>query len=179
MAIANFQKQVAARPCKGVAGDKATLNPFVYTDRNYIAETAADTPVVVGNFVYSSVKNDTNTSEPSIWSAVAVQANASALNNSPLGIVQRNLSYRNPDIYDGGTLNVPDNAPLNVVVKGDMYVVSATAATVGQAVFASTTTGAISTAAVGGTVAGSVETPWKVVEGGAAGDIITISNWGA
>lgn len=174
MAVANFQTAVSKYPAKGAPGDKATLNPFVYTDRNFVALTSGTTPVTVGNFVWSNVDNTsvdvTNTT--GVYEAVAVQSAAIA-NSVPLGIVQRNLSYVNYNILDGGTLAVPDKAPLNVVIYGDMYVVSTTAAAIGDKVAADPTTGAIVT---GATPTGT-PTEWVVVEPGAAGDLIVISSW--
>lgn len=178
MALANFQTQVQKYPAKGAPGDKASLNAFHYTDRNYVAESVGDVPVKVGGFVWSSVANDTLTYEGSgVFSAVAVQASASAQLTAPLGIVERNLSYVNYDILDGGTLDVPDNAPLNIVIYGDLYAVATTAATPGQKVFATLADGSIQTGAKSATVSGAVETNWVVTEGGAAGSLITISAW--
>lgn len=178
MPIANFQNQVQQFPALGVPGDKATLNPFVYTDRNYLAGDAA---VTVGNFVWDDPDNPV---PPNYHGSGVLQALSSGEDGVlPLGIVQRNLSYINYNILDGGTLVVPENAPLQVVVKGDMYVVSTTAATKGQAVFATLADGSIQTGTAGatvtGTVTGAVETPWIVVDGGAAGELITISSWEA
>lgn len=70
--------------------------------------------------------------------------------------------------------------PVSVAVKGDFAVVTGTAATVGQSVFAVLTDGTIKTGTAGNTVEGAEETDYKVVNingGGAAGDIIVISNW--
>ena len=60
---------------------------------------------------------------------------------------------------------------------GDYWATATTAATPRQKVFVNPTTGAISTAAAGGTVSGAVETPWTVIQGGEAGTPILISNW--
>ena len=174
MAIADFQKQVTKVPAIGVAGDKATLNPVVTTDRNYIAGDAGCT---AGNFVWDNPANPVapNYHGSGIWTALSTGTDPAL----PLGIVLRNLSYRDYDIRDGGTLVIPEGAPLTTIVRGDLYVVSTTAATKGQAVFATLAGGAVQTGAVGATISGAVETPWIVTEGGAAGEIITVSSWGA
>jgi hypothetical protein len=65
---------------------------------------------------------------------------------------------------------------VTVAVKGDYFVVTATAATVGQAVFAMTD-GTIKTDASGATVTGGIETSWRVKTAGSANDVILISNW--
>ncbi|MDR2075635.1 MAG: DUF4646 domain-containing protein [Desulfovibrio sp.] len=172
MALANFQTAVQKRQAKGIAGDKATLNPFVYTDRNYFA---GDGAVTVGNFVWEDPANPA----PGAYEGSGVFSALSSGTGAPLGIVERNHSYVNYDLLDGGTLVVPQKALLNVVRRGDLYAVAATAATKGQKVFAVLADGSLKTGAAGDTVAGAVETAWEVAEGGAAGDLITITNWNA
>lgn len=168
MAKANFQKQVATTPAIGVPGDKASLNPFVYTDRNFVA---GDDTVTVGNFVWDDPDNPTDYHGSGVFKAL------SSGTGQPLGIVQRNLSYVNYDILDGGTLIVPELAPLQTVIFGDMYAIATTAATKGQKVFAVLADGSLKTGAAGATIVGAVETNWLVTEGGAAGEIITVSSW--
>ena len=93
-----------------------------------------------------------------------------------MGFVVRVLEYPNYNLTSEGTLQVPSGYGLSVAVKGAFYAVSTTAATVGQSVFASETDGSISTAASSGSVSGSVKTDFVVKQGGAAGDLIVISN---
>ena len=87
----------------------------------------------------------------------------------------------NPLGYNESAFNtVPKGFPVSVAVKGDFAVVTGTAATVGQSVFAVLADGTIKTDTAGATVEGAVETDYKVVNingGGAVGDIIVISNW--
>lgn len=172
MATANFQTQVQTYPAKGVPGDKASLNPAVYTDRNYISGDAA---VIVGNFVWDDPDNPTDYYGSGVMKALSSSASAVA----PLGIVERNLSYFNYDLKDGGTLTLPEAANLTVVRRGDLYAVASTAANKGQKVFAVLADGSLKTGPAGAAVSGAVETPWTVTEGGAAGELITISNWSA
>lgn len=172
MAYVNFPDTVQKFPAKGVPGDKATLNPFVYTDRNYVA---GDDAVTVGNFVWDDPANPV----PADYHGSGILKALSNGTGLPLGIVERNLSYVNYDLLNGGTLVVPELAPLNTVKRGDMYVLSATAAIKGQKVFATLLDGSVQTGAAGATIAGAIETHWEVAEGGAAGELITISNWSA
>ena len=51
--MTTFQKQINARPAKGVPGDKAGLNPHVYT----IGNPVADGPVTVGGFVWDGAES--------------------------------------------------------------------------------------------------------------------------
>lgn len=174
MALGNFQNAVQAVPALGVPGDKASLNPHVYTDRNYIA---GDETVTVGNFVWADPANPVapDYHGSGVWKALSTGAEGTL----PLGIVQRNLSYFNYDILDGGTLIVPEGSNLNTVIRGDLYVYATTAATRGQKVFATLANGTLQTGTAGGSISGAIETPWKVEEGGAAGTLITISSWEA
>lgn len=93
-----------------------------------------------------------------------------------MGFVLRVQRYPNYVMTSSGTLVVPSGSALAVAVRGDFYAVSATTATVGQKVFASTTDGSIATDEEGATVDGYVETDFAVRRGGAAGDLIVIGN---
>jgi len=155
-----LQKTVGMGIAPGVPGDKATLNPTAYTVHNPIAEGAG---VTVGGFV---------------WPGTDVEHQAKVGGTgAPLGIVERLLVYLGAcGIYDTTTLELPEGSPLTVIVRGDVYVTTATAATVGQKVYAVLADGTIKTDASGETVDGAIETAWVVKSAGAAGDTIIISN---
>lgn len=171
MAIANFPTAIQTYPAIGVAGDKATLNPFVYTDVNPLA---GDANIQVGRFVWLDPDNEPIPEHGSgIWMALSTGAEGV----KPMGLVERNHSYFNLDVKDGGTLTVEEGARLQVVKFGDMYIHAATAATAGQKVFATLTDGSAQFGAAGATVAGAVETDFVVKRGGAADSLITVSSW--
>ena len=94
-----------------------------------------------------------------------------------VGFVERVINYANYGVTSEGTLIVPNKSTLTIAMRGDYWAAATTAATPRQKVFVNPTTGAISTAAAGGTVSGAVETPWTVIQGGEAGTPILISNW--
>lgn len=169
-----FQAEVQSYPAIGVPGDKATLNPVVATDRNYIAGDAGCT---VGNFVWADPDNPVSPDYhgSGIWAALSTGTTGV----QPLGVVLRNLSYFKGDIFEGATLVVPEGSNLTTIIRGDLYAVSSTASTRGQKVFATLADGHIQTGAADATIEGAIETPWVVREGGAAGEIITISSWEA
>lgn len=156
MSQSHFQTTISATPAHGVAGDRATLNPAVYTVNNPLADGA----VTVGSFV---------------WPTDAGAANTGT--GKPLGFVERVQSQYNYDLLSGASMTIAEGGALTVVRKGDYYAVSTTTASVGQKVFAVLADGSIKTDAAGATVAGAVETDWHVVVGGDADDLITISNW--
>lgn len=159
-----FQGQVNILPAIGVPGQHMSTNPLVSTQKGYCA---ADT-VTIGGFVW----------------AVTVDQNDAFVKSkgtgAPLGFaVVREIT--NPLGYNESASNtVPTGFPVSVAVKGDFAVITGTAATVGQSVFAVLADGSIKTGEKGSTVEGAVETDYKVVNingGGAVGDIIVISNW--
>lgn len=159
-----FQGEVNILPAIGVPGQHMSTNPLVSTQKSYCA---ADT-VTIGGFVWATtVKNN---------DAFVKSTGTGA----PLGFAVREIT--NPLGYNESASNtVPKGFPVSVAVKGDFaVVVTGTAATVGQSVFAVLADGSIKTGEKGGTVEDAVETDYKVVNingGGAVGDIIVISNW--
>lgn len=156
MSQTHFQKAVGLTPALGVAGDRATLNPSVYTMGNPLA----DGPVNVGSFVWATDTGAANTGT-----------------GKPLGFVERALVNYNYDLLSGASMVIARGGALTVARRGDYYAVSATAATAGQKVFAQLANGNLTTDTARAIVAGAVETDWHVVSGGDAGDIITISTW--
>lgn len=153
-----LQKTVNTEYSVGVAGDPVNPTEIVMTAVNPLAES----DVTVGNFVFAGT--DPLTQVKSSGSSVS-------------GFAMRVQSYPNYTITSSGSLVAPAGEGIAVAVKGYFYAVSATAATVGQAVFAVTTDGSIKTGTAGGTVSGAVETSFKVMKAGAAGDTIVIGNW--
>ncbi|MFT8886269.1 MAG: hypothetical protein ABF946_08705, partial [Acetobacter papayae] len=73
------------------------------------------------------------------------------------------------------SMTVPEGFMLALAEGGDVFALSTTQATSGQAVYATLATGAISTGAAGAAPTGTVETGWVVARGGAAGSPIILS----
>lgn len=159
-----FQGQVNILPAIGVPGQHMSTNPLVSTQKDYCA---ADT-VTIGGFVWAVTVNKND-----------AFVKSTGTNGAPLGFAVREIT--NPLGYNQPASNtVPKGFPVSVAVKGDFAVVTGTAATVGQSVFAVFADGSIKTGTAGDTVDDAIETDYKVVNingGGAAGDIIVISNW--
>ena len=161
--VNKFQGQVNILPAIGVPGQHMSTNPLVSTQKGYCA---ADT-VTIGGFVW----------------AVTADGNDAFVKSegtgAPLGFAVREIT--NPLGYNKSASNtVPNGLPVSVAVKGDFAVITGTAATVGQSVFAVLKDGSIKTGDKDETVEDAVKTDYKVVNingGGAEGDIIVISNW--
>ena len=157
-----LQKQVNLTVAPGVQGDKATPDQSVYTPINPLAAVA----LPVGRFVFPVVEGGARDNSR----ATNVAGTATEI----LGFVERVINYLNYDVFEDGTLTVPEGAALTVAVKGDYWAVSSTAATVGQSVLASTADGSISTGTADAT---HLDTGWKVKTPGAVGELFIISNW--
>lgn len=169
-----FQGQVNILPAIGVPGQHMSTNPLVSTQKGYCA---ADT-VTIGGFVWAVTVDENDAFVKSTDKNDAFVKSTGT--GAPLGFAVREIT--NPLGYNESASNtVPKGFPVSVAVKGDFAVViTGTAATVGQSVFAVLADGTIKTGAAGDTVEGAVETDYKVVNingGGAVGDIIVISNW--
>lgn len=167
-----FQGQVNILPAIGVPGQHMSTNPLVSTQKGY---RAADT-VTIGRFVWAVTVEEND-------AAVTVEENDAFVKSTgtgaPLGFAVREIT--NPLGYNESASNtVPTGFPVSVAVKGDFAVVTGTDATVGQSVFAVLEDGSIKTGEKDDSVDGAEKTDYKVVNingGGAAGDIIVISNW--
>lgn len=168
-----FQGQVNILPAIGVPGQHMSTNPLVSTQKGYCA---ADT-VTIGGFVWAATVNNNDAAATVNNNDAFVKSKGTGA--APLGFAVREIT--NPLGYKESASNtVPKGFPVSVAVKGDFAVVTGTAATVGQSVFAVLADGTIKTDTAGNTVEGAVETDYKVVNingGGAVGDIIVISNW--
>lgn len=162
-----FQGQVNILPAIGVPGQHMSTNPLVSTQKGYCAAAT----VTIGGFVWAATVDVDEDKNDAFVKSTGTSA--------PLGFAVREIT--NPLGYNESASNtVPKGFPVSVAVKGDFAVITGTAATVGQSVFAVLADGSIKTGEKGDTVDGAIETDYKVVNingGGAVGDIIVISNW--
>lgn len=158
-----FQGQVNILPAIGVPGQHMSTNPLVSTQKGYCAAATVN----IGGFVWAVTEKGNDAFVKSTGTG------------APLGFAVREIT--NPLGYNESASNtVPKGFPVSVAVKGDFAVVTGTAATVGQSVFAVLADGSIKTGKAGESGENAVETGYKVVNingGGAVGDIIVISNW--
>lgn len=154
-----MQKKVNLYQAAAVQGDRASQNPTVYMPFNFLAGGS----ITVGTFVWQD------------------PANPNEILNSgtgaPLGFIERILTNFNYVLTSEGTLIVEEGGELAVAVRGDFYALADASVTVGMAVFANNTTGAVKFAEAGSTQSGYTETNWRALTAGAEGDLIIISNW--
>lgn len=155
------QKTVNTYPGIGIPGAYAAINPIVSTAKGYVASAACN----IGGFVWADA--DKKGKEGCVKPTGTCR---------PLGFAVREIT--NPLGIDVEASNtVPVGYPVSVEVKGDFFAVTTTDATVGQKVFAVLADGTIKTGDAQETVEGAVETDFEVIQAGAAGDVIIISNW--
>lgn len=151
-----LQKQVNIDMAVAVPGQKATPDQAVYTPINYVADADG---VSMGTFCWAST-------------TAGVATATTTGTDKPLGFVERVVSFALDSDSDASVL-VPQYGALTVAVKGDYYVATTEAATVGGSVYVDKTNGKILAAA--GT--NGIDTGWKFKTAGAANDIVIISNW--
>ncbi|BET96526.1 structural cement protein Gp24 [Xenorhabdus taiwanensis] len=157
-----LQKQVGLYYAPAVPGDRATQNPVIYTQGNPQAEGE----ITIGHFVFAG----TDTFR---------QVKASTTGkDAPVGFMERILAYYNYNLISPGTMDIPDQTDVTVAVRGDFWCAPTNQnASIGQAVFASTTDGSIQTADAKATLDGHVKTSWIVKYYDADSSLAIISNW--
>jgi hypothetical protein len=157
-----FQKTINIQPAPAVEGDFASANPRASVLAGPNALITGTGGVTVGRFAWAD--------------AGGVVTNAGS--GAPTGFVHREQQALITEWLGEATMLVPEGQIITLHNEGDFWVKTLTVATVGQKVFASLTTGETKTDAAGATVAGYVETPWKVGSAGAANELIKITTWG-
>ncbi|MCX2562159.1 hypothetical protein OQ252_12235 [Acetobacter farinalis] len=163
-----FQTQITSQPAPGLPGDFASLNPTASFPAGEGALVAATGGCLIGAFGW--VQGDGR----SVANAPVSSASTSA---PPDGFVHRDLTAQIINLPDEGSLLIPEGYPVTLLTAGDFWAVTITAATPGQAVFASITNGSIATAAAGATLSGAVQTRFYVTSTCAAGELVKISSW--
>ncbi|MFT8472703.1 hypothetical protein [Acetobacter persici] len=161
-----FQTQINAQPAPGLPGDFASLNPTATFPAGEGALVAAAGGCTIGAFGWVQADGRSVANAP-----------ASGTTTAPDGFVHRDLSGQISSLFDESSLTIPQGFPVSLFTAGDFWATSTTAASPGQAVFAATTDGSLSTAAAGTTVSGAVQTRFYVASAGAAGDLVKISSW--
>lgn len=151
-----FQKTVGLYNEPATVGDRASQNPTVYLPVNFLAGGTIN----VGSFVWRDTTNP----------GTEVVAAGSGM---PLGFVERTINHDNFDIDVAGTLAIPEEGNVTVAQRGDFYVVSDGAVSIGDTVYAKTASGEPTFSS-----SSAVETGYVAVTAAAgAGELVVISNW--
>lgn len=160
-----FQTAINRNPPIAVEGDFASAGVYHSVLAGSQKLVAAATGMIIGRFAWA---------DPTTGLTGNVKANAGA--NPVLGFARRGENTAMITGYlQEASMTVPKGFGVTIYDRGDFWAKTTTTATVGQAVFANDTTGAISTGAAGATIAGSTETKFVVASAGAVGDLIKIT----
>lgn len=160
-----FQTSVELQQAAAVAGDFASTNPRRSVVSHEGALVAGATGVTVARFAWAS--------------GAGTVSNEGA--GKPTGFVNRLQGSALITVYLAEVSQlIPQGFAVTLMETGDYWIKSSTVATVGQKVFASLTTGEIQTGAAGATIAGHIETDFRVsgfATGGtgAIGELIVMS----
>ena len=152
-----FQTQVKAGMALGVPGQKCTQNPVS------VLSKIAEEPVTVAHFAW-------------IGADPAKQVKNSGT-GKPLGIVVRDVLGIITTFLDETQNTILTGQPVEVATQGEFFVTGSGVSTHGQAVFAVLADGTLKFGTPGATIAGAVESNYKVLEGGASGALVKISSW--
>lgn len=160
-----FQTTVNITQAPAVAGDFASANPRHSVLSMPGGFVAGPNGLLVGQFAWADT------------------ATGLILNNTgtgvPTGFVHRDMQATNYIYLSEATMLIPAGQGVGELFNGGDFWVKNTGAgavTIMMKAFASLTTGAVSFAATGATVAGSIETKWYAMSLGAAGELIKMSN---
>jgi hypothetical protein len=168
-----FQQHVNTRYAPAQAGDFASSNPRAVLLAGPGSLVAAAAGVVIGCFAWaSSAGADIETGETDLYNTVTNSGSG-----VPTGFVHlEQQGLITTFLAEAGT-TIQAGSMVTLHVAGDFWVKTATAATLGQKIFASNTDGSVKTAAAGATVTGYTETKWYVMSAGAVGDVIKMSSY--
>ncbi len=158
----SFQTTINYQPGTAVAGDFASNNPRATVLAGPGGLVAGTGGLTVATFAW--VQSD---------GVTVLNVGSTA----PSGFISRQDMQAIISTYgaEAGS-TIPAGFGVTLYNKGDFFVTTGTAATVGQKIFASTTTGAIETGAAGATISGYIETDFYVASAGAANSLIKMSS---
>ncbi|EOF7793538.1 hypothetical protein ACFXTU_002296 [Salmonella enterica] len=155
-----FQTHMNQYPAPGIPGSFASTNPHASYVAGEGALVTGPDGLVIARFA---------------WVTKGVASNKGT--GVPAGFVLRDGQASIVEWLDGDSNTIYPGRECTLMVSGDFWAWTTTAATVGQKVFASLTTGEIATGAAGTTMAGFVETWFSVAQSASANAVIKISTW--
>lgn len=155
-----FQTQINQYPAPGIEGAFASNNPYASYSAGEGALITGDAGLTIARFA---------------WVVDGVAKNSGT--GAPAGFVPRDGQASIVEWLGAASNVVQPGRECTLLVAGEFWARTTTAAVVGQKVFASLTTGEISAGAAGAKVDGFVETTFSVQRNAAAGELIVISSW--
>ncbi|HCT6955202.1 hypothetical protein K1S64_10300 [Klebsiella pneumoniae] len=158
--MAGFQTRINQYPAPGVEGAFAGTNPHATYQAGEGALVAGEDGLTVGRFA---------------WDVDGVASNAGS--GVPSGFVHRDGQASITVWLGQASMLIQPGREVTLMVAGDFWAKTSTAATRGQKVFASLTTGEVQVASAGATVAGFIETAFYAASDCDAGELVKISTW--
>lgn len=158
--MAGFQSVINQYPAPGVEGSFASTNPHATYVAGEGALVAGPAGLTVGRFA---------------WDVDGVASNAGT--GTPSGFVLRDGQASITIWLADSSMLIQPGREVTLTTAGDFWAKTSTAATRGQKVFASLTTGQVQTGAAGATVAGYAETDFYVGSTADAGELVKITTW--
>lgn len=158
--MSGFQNVINQYPAPGVEGGFASTNPHATLLAGEAALVAGDGGVTIGRFA---------------WAVNGVASNAGT--GAPSGFVHRDGQAVITDWLGAASNVIQKGRETTLMVAGDFWARTSTAATRGQKIFASLTTGQVQTGDAGATIAGYVETTFKAGSACDANELVKISTW--
>jgi hypothetical protein len=158
--MAGFQSVINQYPAPGIEGGFASTNPHATYLAGEAALVAGTNGLTIGRFA---------------WDVNGVASNAGT--GAPSGFVHRDGQAVITTWLGDASNVIQSGREVTLMVAGDFWARTSTAATRGQKIFASITTGQIQTGAAGATIAGYAETNFEAGSVAAAGELVKISTW--
>lgn len=158
--MSGFQKAINQYPAPGVEGGFASTNPHATYLAGEAALVAGTGGLTVGRFA---------------WDVNGKATNAGS--GAPSGFVLRDGQASITAWLGEASMLIQPGREVTLVTAGDLWARTSTAATRGQKIFASLTTGQVQTGAAGATISGYVETVFSAGSACDANELVKISTW--
>ncbi len=158
--MAQFQGVINQYPAPGVEGGFASTNPHATYAAGEAALVAGDGGVTIGRFA---------------WAVNGVATNTGT--GVPAGFVHRDGQAVITDWLGAASNVIQKGRETTLMVAGDFWARTATAATRGQKIFAVLADGTVKTGAAGATISGAIETPFYAASACDANELVKISTW--
>lgn len=160
-----FQSTINRNVPLAVEGDFASAGPYHAVLAGNQQLKAGPNGVTIARFAWANIAN-----------GQVSNVKPADTTNQVLGFVRRGENTALITGYRAETsMLIPAGFGVTLYDRADFWAKTTTAATVGQKVFASDTTGEIATGAAGATVSGFTETEFKVASIGGVGKLIKIT----
>ncbi|ELY4670900.1 hypothetical protein ACOJBQ_003916 [Cronobacter muytjensii] len=155
-----FQSVINQYPAPGVEGGFASTNPHATFLAGEAALVAGTGGLTIGRFA---------------WAVNGVAANTGT--GAPSGFVHRDGQAVITEWLGASSNVIQVGREVTLMVAGDFWARTATAAIRGQKIFAVLADGTIKTGAAGATISGAVETNFYAGSACDAGELVKISTW--